>query len=616
MIKTLYKQIDGFKLVSVLTPLCMLGEVVMEMIVPRLMSSIIDDGVTAGNMQHIYTTGGWMIVAALVGLAFGVGGAVFGSKAATGLARNLRKAMFRNIQTFSFANIDKYSTAGLVTRMTTDVTNIQNAYQMILRMAIRAPSSMIIAMIMSFTINRELATIYLVAVIALGGVLMYIMSHSTRYFTEAFRKYDDLNESVQENVSAIRVVKAYVRERFEGEKFQKASENVRRLLLRAELLLSFNAPAMQLTVYSCILLISWLGARLIVSSGATAFTTGELMSMLAYCMNILMSLMMLSMVFVMISMSAASARRVAEVLNEETSLSNPEHPVTEVKDGSVEFEHVGFRYKRDGREVLSDIDLNIRSGETVGIIGGTGSAKTSLVQLLPRLYDVSAGTVRIGGVDVRKYDLEVLRNSVAMVLQKNELFSGTIAENLRWGNENATDEELQDACRQAYAAQDEYMDQVRRKGEEYLALARQKNLPVILLAGRPYHLDGEVNHGIDKFICQAGAVLLSEDSLGRLYSKHPTRVLNQWTYHARLYAAAELVAASGNPRMNLVQLVSFGCGVDAITGDEVRAILERAGRIYTQIKIDEITNLGAVKIRLRSLFAATGTEGGSPYDQD
>ena len=466
MIKTLYKQIDGFKLVSVLTPLCMLGEVVMEMIVPRLMSSIIDDGVTAGNMQHIYTTGGWMIVAALVGLAFGVGGAVFGSKAATGLARNLRKSMFRNIQTFSFANIDKYSTAGLVTRMTTDVTNIQNAYQMILRMAIRAPSSMIIAMIMSFTINRELATIYLVAVIALGGVLMYIMSHATRYFTEAFRKYDDLNESVQENVSAIRVVKAYVRERFEGEKFQKASENVRRLLLRAELLLSFNAPAMQLTVYSCILLISWLGARLIVSSGATAFTTGELMSMLASCMNILISLMMLSMVFVMISMSAASARRVAEVLNEETSLSSPEHPVTEVKDGSVEFEHVGFRYKRDGREVLSDIDLNIRSGETVGIIGGTGSAKTSLVQLLPRLYDVTAGTVRIGGVDVRKYDLEVLRNSVAMVLQKNELFSGTIAENLRWGNENATDEELQDACRQACA--DEFIERFPDKYETHI----------------------------------------------------------------------------------------------------------------------------------------------------
>lgn len=446
MFKTLYKEIDGFKLVSVLTPVCMIGEVVMEMIVPRLMASIIDDGVTAGNMEHIYRVGGWMIVAAIIGLIFGVLGAVFGSRAATGFARNLRRSMYRNIQTFSFSNIDKYSTAGLVTRMTTDVTNIQNAYQMILRMFVRAPASMIIAMVMSFAINRELASVYLVAVILLGAALIFIMTRATRYFGEAFRKYDDLNESVQENVSAIRVVKAYVREKFEGEKFQKASGNVQKLLLRAEMILSWNAPLMQFTVYTCILVISWLGARMIVSSGATALTTGELMSMLTYCMNILMSLMMLSMVFVMITMSAASARRVAEVLSEKSDLTNPENPVMEVKNGAVQFEHVGFRYKRDGREVLSDIDLNVRSGETVGIIGGTGSAKTSLVQLLPRLYDVSAGTVRVGGVDVRKYDLETLRDSVAMVLQKNELFSGTIAENLRWGNANATDEEIAEAA--------------------------------------------------------------------------------------------------------------------------------------------------------------------------
>ncbi len=466
MLKTLYKEIDGFKLVSVLTPLCMIGEVVMEMIVPRLMASIIDDGVTAGNMAHIYTVGGWMIVAAIFGLLFGVLGAVFGSRAATGFARNLRRSMYRNIQTFSFANIDKYSTAGLVTRMTTDVTNIQNAYQMTLRMSVRAPASMIIAMIMSFAINRELASVYLVAVILLGAALVFIMSRATRYFGEAFRKYDDLNESVQENVSAIRVVKAYVREKYEGEKFQKASANVQKLLLRAEMILSWNAPLMQLTVYSCILIISWLGARMIVSSGATSLTTGELMSMLTYCMNILMSLMMLSMVFVMITMSAASARRVAEVLNEKSDLTNPENPVMEVKNGAVQFEHVGFRYKRDGREVLSDIDLNIRSGETVGIIGGTGSAKTSLVQLLPRLYDVSAGTVRVGGVDVRKYDLETLRDSVAMVLQKNELFSGTIAENLRWGNENATDEEIAEACRQACA--DEFIERFPDKYETHI----------------------------------------------------------------------------------------------------------------------------------------------------
>ncbi len=466
MLKTLYKELDGFKLVSVLTPVCMVGEVVMEMIVPKLMASIIDDGVTAGNLGHIYRIGGLMVIAALFGLLFGVLGAVFGSRAATGFARNLRRSMYRNIQTFSFANIDKYSTAGLVTRMTTDVTNIQNAYQMTLRMSVRAPSSMIIAMIMSFTINRELASVYLVAVVLLGAALLFIMSRATRYFGEAFRKYDDLNESVQENVSAIRVVKAYVREKFEGEKFRKASEGVRKVFLKAEMILSWNAPLMQLTVYSCILLISWLGARMIVSSGATALTTGELMSMLTYCMNILMSLMMLSMVFVMITMSAASARRVAEVLSEESDLHNPEDPVMEVKDGAVEFEHVGFRYKREGREVLSDIDLNIRSGETVGIIGGTGSAKTSLVQLLPRLYDVSAGTVRVGGVDVRKYDLDTLRNSVAMVLQKNELFSGTIAENLRWGNENATDEEIAEACRQACA--DEFIERFPDKYETHI----------------------------------------------------------------------------------------------------------------------------------------------------
>ena len=466
MLKTLFKETSGVRLVSVLTPLCMVGEVVMEMIVPRLMSSIIDDGVTAGNMQHIYTVGGWMIVAAIVGLIFGVGGAVFGSAAATGLARNLRKSMFRNIQTFSFASIDKYSTAGLVTRMTTDVTNIQNAYQMSLRMSIRAPASLIVAMVMSFTINHQLASIYLVAAILLGCVLVFIMSHATRYFSAAFHKYDDLNESVQENVSAIRVVKAYVREKFEGEKFQKASEGLRSLFMRAELILSWNSPAMMVTIYSCILLISWFGARMIVSSGETAFTTGELMSMLAYCMNILMSLMMLSMVFVMISMSAASARRVAEVLDEKTELHNPENPVMEVKNGAVEFDHVCFRYKKEGRDVLSDINLNIRSGETIGIIGGTGSAKSSLVQLLPRLYDVSAGHVRVGGIDVRNYDIETLRNSVAMVLQKNELFSGTIAENLRWGNENASQEELEEACRQACA--DEFIERFPDKYETHI----------------------------------------------------------------------------------------------------------------------------------------------------
>ena len=466
MLKTLGRETKGFRLVSILTPIFMICEVIMEMIIPKLMASIIDDGVTPGNMQVIYIVGAQMIVAALFGLLFGILGAVLGSHAATGFARNLRRGMFKNIQTFSFANIDKYSTAGLVTRMTTDVTNIQNAYQMLLRMSIRAPASMIVALIMSYTINRQLANIYLIAVILLGCVLVYIMTHATRYFTEAFRKYDDLNESVQENVSAIRVVKAYVREKFESEKFRKASENVRNLLMRAELIIAWNAPFMQLTVYSCILLISWMGARLIVSSGATTFTTGDLMSMLSYCMNILMSLMMLSMVFVMITMSAASAKRVAEVLDEKSDLTNGENPVMDIADGSVKFDHVSFSYKKNGEKVLSDIDLDIKSGETIGIIGGTGSAKSSLVQLLPRLYDVTEGSVSIGGVDVRRYDLETLRNNVAMVLQKNELFSGTIKENLRWGNESATDEEIEEACRLACA--DEFIQSFPDKYDTYI----------------------------------------------------------------------------------------------------------------------------------------------------
>lgn len=456
MLKTLYKQTDGVRFVSLMTPLFMIGEVIMEMILPRLMASIIDDGVTAGNLAHIYQTGGWMIAAAATGLFFGIMGGVFGARASTGYARNLRRQMYRNIQNFSFANIDKYSTAGLVTRMTTDVTNIQNAYQMLLRMFVRAPASMICAMVLAFLINARLASIYLIAVLLLACALVFIMGHAVRYFSEAFRKYDDLNESVQENVSAIRVVKAYVREKHESEKFAKASANVQKLLMRAELILSYNNPLMMGTVYACILLISWLGAQMIVSSGATTLTTGELMSMLTYCMNILMSLMMLSMVFVMVTMSAASARRVSEVLDEESTLKNGENPIMTVKDGSVKFDHACFAYKKDGEQVLSDINIDIRSGETVGIIGGTGSAKTSLVQLLPRLYDVTGGSVSVGGVDVRRYDLETLRNSVAMVLQKNELFSGTIADNLRWGNKNATDEELIDACRQACA--DEFID--------------------------------------------------------------------------------------------------------------------------------------------------------------
>ena len=383
-------------------------------------------------------------------------GGKFGARASTGFARNLREAMFVNIQNYSFSNIDKFSTAGLVTRLTTDVTNLQNAYQMLLRMCMRAPASMICAMVMAFAINARLASIYLIAVIILGICLFLIMNNATKYFQQAFPKYDELNASVQENVSAIRVVKAYVREDYETDKFHKASQNIYKIFVKAEKNLSFNAPLMQFTVYGCILLISWLGAKMIVG---TSMTTGELMSLLAYCMNILMSLMMLSMVFVMVTMSIASARRVAEVLNEKSDLSNPEHPVMEVSDGSIVFDHVDFAYKKDGKEpVLKDINLSIRSGETIGIIGGTGSAKTSLVNLISRLYDVTAGSIQVGGKDVRSYDMEVLRNEVAVVLQKNVLFSGSILDNLRWGDKNATEEECRRACRLACA--DEFIERM------------------------------------------------------------------------------------------------------------------------------------------------------------
>ena len=456
MLKTLGAQVKEFKTVSILTPIFMILEVIMETVIPLLMSSIIDDGVEAGNMQHIYQVGALMVVAAAIGLFSGMMGGKFGARASTGFARNLREAMFINIQSYSFSNIDKFSTAGLVTRLTTDVTNLQNAYQMLLRMCMRAPSSMICAMVMAFTINSRLASIYLVAVVILGICLFLIMNNATKYFQQAFPKYDDLNASVQENVSAIRVVKAYVRENYETDKFHKASQNIYKIFVKAEKNLSYNAPLMQFTVYGCILLISWLGAKMIVG---TSMTTGELMSLLAYCMNILMSLMMLSMVFVMVTMSIASARRITEVLNEKSDLSNPEHPIMEVPDGSIVFDHVSFAYKKEGQEpVLRDINLSIRSGETIGIIGGTGSAKTSLVNLISRLYDVTDGSIRVGGNDVRSYDMEVLRNQVAVVLQKNVLFSGSILDNLRWGDKNATEEECRHACRLACA--DEFIEKM------------------------------------------------------------------------------------------------------------------------------------------------------------
>ena len=464
MLKTLGAQIKEFKRDSILTPLFMIFEVIMEMIIPLLMASIIDDGVEKGDIRHICIVGAVMVVAALAGLFAGIMGGKCGANASAGFARNLRGAMYEKIQTFSFANIDKFSTAGLITRLTTDVSNLQNAYQMILRMFTRAPSSLICAMVMAFSINARLSSIYLVAVIFLGICLAIILTRVNKYFKQVFRRYDDLNASVQENIAGIRVVKAYVREDYENKKFSKASENVYKMFVKAESIITLNAPLMQFTVYSCILGISWLGAKMIVVNG---LTTGELMSLLTYCMNILMSLMMVSMIFVMVSMSMASAERISEVLNEEPDLTNPAQTVKKVKDGGIVFDHVNFSYKKDSKEqVLKDICLEIHPGETIGIIGGTGSAKSSLVNLISRLYDVTDGSVRVGGVDVREYDMEELRNQVSVVLQKNVLFSGTILENLRWGDKNATREECMHACRLACA--DEFIEKMPDGYDTYI----------------------------------------------------------------------------------------------------------------------------------------------------
>lgn len=464
MLKTLASQIKEYKKASIATPVFMILEVIMETIIPLMMASIIDDGVSVGNAGHIYKMGALMLAAACFSLFSGFMGGKYGAKASTGFARNLRKAMYENIQTFSFSNIDKFSTAGLVTRLTTDVTNIQNAYQMLLRMCMRAPFSLICAMVMSFAVNTRIATVYLIAVLLLGAILAVLLTRTTKYFNSIFQKYDDLNESVQENVSAIRVVKAYVREDHEKEKFTKASGNVYKLFTKAEAMICLNMPIMQFAVYACILVISWMGAHMIVSN---TLTTGGLSMLLTYCMNILMNLMMLSMIFVMVTMSVASARRVAEVLNEKPDITNPENPVMEVADGSIEFQHVDFSYKKDAKEpVLKDINLKIRSGETIGILGGTGSGKSSLVSLLSRLYDVTKGSVLVGGRDVREYDLEVIRNQVAVVLQNNVLFSGTILDNLRWGDKEATKEECMHACDLACAS--EFIEKLPKGYDTYI----------------------------------------------------------------------------------------------------------------------------------------------------
>ncbi len=457
MLKTLAVHVRGFIKESVATPLFMILEVLMEMLIPLLMSSMIDNGIqnpSGPDMGHIILMGALMLLCALLALLGGAMGGVFGAKASAGFARNLRSAMFENIQTFSFANIDKFSTAGLVTRMTTDVTNLQNAYQMILRICFRAPVSLIVAMTITMMINWQLASIYLIAVAFLAVVLFFLIRKTYKTFSQVFEKYDELNASVQENVSAIRVVKAFVREHHEITKFERATLNLYALFLKAEKMMVSVSPLMMITIYGSIIAISWFGANMIVAGD---LTEGELTSMLTYCMNILMNLMMIAFIFVMLTMSLASGKRIAEVLKETATIQNPEHPDREVPDGSIDFENVVFSYSQTSeRPVLQNINLHIRAGETIGIIGGTGSSKTSLINLIGRLYDVSEGVVKVGGKDVRSYDLEVLRDKVSVVLQKNVLFSGTILDNLRWGNENASEEECIAACKLACA--DEFIE--------------------------------------------------------------------------------------------------------------------------------------------------------------
>ena len=454
--KTVLHQLGRYRRDTLLCVAMAALEVVMEILLPFITAIIIDDGLEKGDLSVVYRYGAIMVVIAFLGLFFAAGAGRFAASASSGLAANLRQSIYANIQTFSFSNIDKFSVPGLVTRMTTDITNVQNAFMMVIRVAVRSPLTFVFSYIMCLIISPKLSLTFLIAVVFLVVVLGSIMVATLKIFNQVFRKYDDLNASVQENISAIRVVKAFVREDYENSKFAKASANLYRMFVKAEGLLAFNNPAMMTAVYFCIIMISWLGAHYIVGG---SMSSGDLTSLFSYIMGLLMSLMMLSMVIVMISMSMASIRRISEVLEETPDLHNPEKPVMEVADGSIDFDHVTFSYQHgSGKSVLSDIDLHIRSGETIGIIGGTGSGKSSLVNLICRLYDVDSGSVKVGGLDVREYDMEVLRNQVSVVLQKNTLFSGTILDNLRWGNPNATEEECIAACRAACA--DEFIDRL------------------------------------------------------------------------------------------------------------------------------------------------------------
>ena len=464
MIKTLAKCIGKYKKESIITPIFTAVEVFLEILIPFITASIIDKGIQAGDMRKVGIYGGIMLIIAFLSLFCGIQAGKYGAAASTGFACNLREKMYENIQTFSFSNIDKFSTAGLVTRMTTDVTNVQNAYQMIIRSVVRAPLMMICSITMCVIISPRLSIIFLVALIFLGFVLFFIIYKVTPVFTSGFEKYDELNASVQENISGIRVVKAFVREEHENKKFNKAADNLYKTFVKAESFLAFNTPTMMLVVYGCIVALSWFASHFIVSG---SITTGNLTSMFSYVMSMLMALMILSMIFVMVSMSAASARRISEVLNEKADLANPEKPYEEVEDGRIDFNHVNFSYRKNSTEdTLHDIDIHINAGETIGIIGGTGCGKSSFVSLISRLYDVTEGSVCVGGKDVRTYDMDALRNQVAVVLQKNVLFSGTILDNLRWGDDNASYEDCVEACKQACA--DEFIERMPKKYDTWI----------------------------------------------------------------------------------------------------------------------------------------------------
>ena len=464
MIKTLAKCIGKYKKESIITPIFTAVEVFLEILIPFITASIIDKGIQAGDMRKVGIYGGIMLIIAFLSLFCGIQAGKYGAAASTGFACNLREKMYENIQTFSFSNIDKFSTAGLVTRMTTDVTNVQNAYQMIIRSVVRAPLMMICSITMCVIISPRLSIIFLVALIFLGFVLFFIIYKVTPVFTSGFEKYDELNASVQENISGIRVVKAFVREEHENKKFNKAADNLYKTFVKAESFLAFNNPTMMLVVYGCIVALSWFASHFIVSG---SITTGNLTSMFSYVMSMLMALMILSMIFVMVSMSAASARRISEVLNEKADLANPEKPYEEVEDGRIDFNHVNLSYRKNSTEdTLHDIDIHINAGETIGIIGGTGCGKSSFVSLISRLYDVTEGSVCVGGKDVRTYDMDALRNQVAVVLQKNVLFSGTILDNLRWGDDNASYEDCVEACKQACA--DEFIERMPKKYDTWI----------------------------------------------------------------------------------------------------------------------------------------------------